>query len=94
MSRSVKGFFFGLEGVERLVWNWLEDAINIFENIVIDFGGKTVLEILVKYEKNCSGSVLVPKSAKKVFFILKRVGHTLNTSFKASWRTPLVFLKI
>ena len=29
----------------------LEYAIGIFENILIDLGGKTLLEIFVKYEK-------------------------------------------
>ena len=35
---------------ERLVWGWQEDTFGIFENMVIDLGGKTLLE--VKYEKS------------------------------------------
>ena len=36
---------------ERLVRGWLVDIIGIFENIMIDFVGKTLLEIFVEYEK-------------------------------------------
>ena len=58
----------------------MEDAIGIFENIMIDSSGKTLLEIFFKYEKIGWRSFLVPKSAKKNHF-----------QFKACWthfRTP------
>ena len=49
----------------------LEYAIGIFENILIDLGGKTLLEIFVKYEKNGWQSILLSKSAKKGLFWFK-----------------------
>ena len=73
----------------------LEDAIGIFENILINSSSKTLLEILVKYDKKRCRSFLVPKCTKKgLFGGLKRVRHTLNAWFEAGWRTLLVYLKI
>ena len=61
---------------------------------MIDLGGQTLLEIFAIYEKIAWRSFLLPKSAKKDLFCLKRVWNILNGSFEAGWRTLLVYLKI
>ena len=58
---------------ERLIRGWLEEAIGILENILIDLGGKTLLEIFVKDEKIGWLLFLSPKSTTKILFCLKRV---------------------
>ena len=46
-------------------------AIVIFENVMIDLGGKILLEILL--------IILESKSVLKDFFGLKHIGHTLES---------------
>ena len=50
---------------------------------MIDLGGQTLLEIFAIYEKIAWRSFLLPKSAKKDLFCLKRVWNILNGSFEA-----------
>ena len=75
MLKSVERALFGLKRVGHTLnasfeagWGWLEDAINTFENTMIDLGDKTLLEFFVKYEKKSCRSFLVPKSAEKGLF--------------------------
>ena len=63
LTRAFFGFLFR-KHLEHLVRGWLEDAIGIFENIMIVSGGKPLLEIFVKYKKIGWRSFLVPKSTK------------------------------
>ena len=54
----------------NLVCGWLEDAIVVFEDVLIDLGDKILLEIFVKYEKIGWRLFLVPKSTKKGIFLV------------------------
>ena len=46
----------------------LADTIGAIENVMIEIGDKTLLEIFVKYEKNGYRPFLMPKSAKNSHF--------------------------
>ena len=55
----------------------LADTIGAIENIMIEIGDKTLLEIFVRCEKNGYRPFLMPKSAKKGHFSLYSVSDTL-----------------
>ena len=50
------------------LFSCLADTIGAIENIMIEIGDKTLLEIFVKYEKNGYRPFLMPKSAKNSHF--------------------------
>ena len=73
----------------------MEDAIVVFENIMNNLGGETLLKIFVKYEKILADDRLYClKVPKRACFGFKRVSNNLNASFDFFFKYENSYVKI